>query len=498
VKTQIINLEPHDDLASVLDKLHWAKAEQLILVWPGRKRVLTQQLELRLIQRTAERRGARIGIVSLDPDVQSHAAALGIPVFEELESLHVEDWPEKTLKELPTDVQLREHSDLHEMQSMLRSRPASSLSLSLRIAVFAFTLLVILLMAIALLPSAEITVDPIPSQEQRILSLPISLSPEQTDQSAVRIDRVRVDGSIRLPTSGTSSEPGDFARGVAVFTNLGDESVTIPAGTTIRTPGSEQLYFITQTRVVLPAEIDSARSVEIIASLPGARGNIAAERITAVDGQLGLVVSVQNPEATSGGSLISRNAVSVSDLNNAREQLRSQLLTQAEQLMQANQLPTEKTLLESLSIEQVLLEEFDRETGQTADTIGLTTNVVVSGYIVDLEELMRLIEENLGISSDEEKIVPGTLEIQSIQGFENPSSDSMELEVITRFEQYSPVDRSAIAQEINGVKPLYAQRRLADDYAHNNFIINHHPEWFPWLPFFQPQINVIYSWETNP
>ncbi|MGD8732809.1 MAG: hypothetical protein PVH92_13090, partial [Anaerolineales bacterium] len=102
MKTQIIHLEPHDDLASVLDKLHWAKAKRLVLVWPGRNRVLTKYLELRLIQRTVERRGAEVGLVSLDPDVQAHAASLGIPVFEDLKSLHGEDWPEMSrAKALP-------------------------------------------------------------------------------------------------------------------------------------------------------------------------------------------------------------------------------------------------------------------------------------------------------------------------------------------------------------------------------------------------------------
>jgi hypothetical protein len=367
----------------------------------------------------------------------------------------------------------------------------------LRISVFGITLLAVLLMAIALPPSAEITIDPIRRQQERILTLPVSISSDQQGPRPLRIDRVRVDGSIRLPTSGLSSEPGDFARGVALFTNLGDESVTIPAGTTIRAPASDELYFITQTRIVLPAEIESTRSVEIIASLPGARGNVAAERITAVDGQLGLVVSVRNPEATSGGSVISRNAVSVSDLDNAREQLSSRLLTQAEQLMQANQLPSEQTLLESLSIVEVISEEFDREVGQTADTIELSMDTVISGYIVDLEELQQLIEESLVGTSEDEHIVPETLKLQSIEAVETTRSEIVEIEVKAIFEQYYPVDRAEVAQSVRGMQPIYAQRQLADDYPHNNFLIAHYPEWFPWLPFFQPQIDAVYSWETQ-
>ncbi|MGD8850117.1 MAG: baseplate J/gp47 family protein [Anaerolineales bacterium] len=498
MKTQIIHLEPHDDLASVLDKLHWAKAKRLVLVWPGRNRVLTKYLELRLIQRTVERRGAEVGLVSLDPDVQAHAASLGIPVFEDLKSLHGEDWPEMSRAKALPKKQTPHRTDLQGLHSKVRSNPASSIRPPIRIAVFGLTVLMILLTIAALLPSAEITIHPTRSQQQQMLNLSITIAQNEQAVNIVRADRVRVDGSIRLPTSGLSFEPGDFARGTAEFTNRGDESVSIPAGTTIRVPGSEQLYFITQTRGLLPAETDSTRSVEIVASLPGVQGNVAAGQITAVDGQLGLLVSVQNPEPTRGGSVVSRNAVAISDLNNAQDQLSQQLLNKAKQLIETNQLPSEELLPESLAITEVIAEEFDREVGEAADTIELMLNVVVTGFVVDLEELKQFIESDI---SDDlttgKKIVPESLDIQSMQMIEIPNSESVELQVIARFELYSPVDRVEIARAIRGMQPLQAQRKLADEYPQNNFHIDQRPQWYPWLPFFLPQFDVAYSWEQG-
>ena len=61
MKVQILRLDAEDDLASIQDRLAWIQAGRVILVWPGEGVRLPRRLDLLLLQRQAERRGARAG-----------------------------------------------------------------------------------------------------------------------------------------------------------------------------------------------------------------------------------------------------------------------------------------------------------------------------------------------------------------------------------------------------------------------------------------------------
>ena len=81
MKTYIIQLESHDDVTSICDKMGWAKAGRILLVWPERGRVVTRRLDLTLIQRLCSALGAQLALVTRDPQVRFHARQLLIPVF---------------------------------------------------------------------------------------------------------------------------------------------------------------------------------------------------------------------------------------------------------------------------------------------------------------------------------------------------------------------------------------------------------------------------------
>src|SRR5688500_603303 len=82
VKTQIITLESHDDLISVLDRMSWAKTPRILLVWPKYEKVTLRQVDLKVLQRHALSLGAQLGLVTRTRHVREEAAALNIPIFE--------------------------------------------------------------------------------------------------------------------------------------------------------------------------------------------------------------------------------------------------------------------------------------------------------------------------------------------------------------------------------------------------------------------------------
>ena len=497
MKTQIIHLEPHDDLASVLDKLKRTKAERLILIWPGRNRILTERLDLRLVQRNAAKRGALLGFVTLDPDVQAHARALGIHVFEDLNNLHLEPWPETDpLESLSTERHDRS-AQLDQLRSQMESKTLRQVPRAVGWSLFSLVLITFVSLVFLLIPTATIEIDPLREEIQRSLTIPV-LTADDDAGEILRVDRVRLEGSVRIPTSGVSSEPGEYARGIAEFTNLSDERITVPAGTTIRESGSSQLYFITRSSIVLSAEEGANRTVDILASQPGAGGNRPADRITAVDGELGLRVAVVNPEATSGGSVTSRNAVASADRDRARDQLTAELRSRARELMLANPLPEEQLLEDSLTIEEVLSETFDRSIGETADTVELEMSVIVRARVANLTELEnRVLADLSALQEPEKRLVPQSLTMEVVSLNESQALSQMDLVLDVSYQLYEEVDKNAILRAANGMQPLMAQRQITDRFPGNNFSIDLKPDWYPLLPLFQPQIHAVYTWEPQ-
>jgi len=62
MKTQVIQLDLHDDVTSVRDKMSWAKTPRILLVYPRRSHNLGRLLDLRLLQRHASILGAQLAI----------------------------------------------------------------------------------------------------------------------------------------------------------------------------------------------------------------------------------------------------------------------------------------------------------------------------------------------------------------------------------------------------------------------------------------------------
>ena len=66
MKTQILQLESHDDAISTRDKMGWGQTRRVLLIWPARGRVLTRQLDLILLLRHSLTLGVQLALVMDD------------------------------------------------------------------------------------------------------------------------------------------------------------------------------------------------------------------------------------------------------------------------------------------------------------------------------------------------------------------------------------------------------------------------------------------------
>ena len=93
MKTQLIQLESHDDIISIRDKMSWAKTPRILLVWPRKGRVGVRPFDLVLLRRHAESLGAELGLVTHDAEIRAAARPMALPVFSKTGHAQRKPWP---------------------------------------------------------------------------------------------------------------------------------------------------------------------------------------------------------------------------------------------------------------------------------------------------------------------------------------------------------------------------------------------------------------------
>lgn len=394
MKTQILQLDPHDDVVSVRDKMTWAQAQRLVLVWPARGQVLQRQVDLILLHRQAHQLGAHLSLVTHDPLVREHAAALGVPVFARVDHTRRLRWRSRLPRLAP--LRRRPPPDLAVIRAA-RSQAAlapSARSWWWRAPVTAVALVALLALAVTVVPSAQVRLRPnvVPVET----SIAVTADPVQAEVDTAlavipaRPLQVEVQRNSFIATTGTREAPAVAASGRAVFTNITGQPATIPAGTGLRTTSGNSVRFETARAVAIAARIGATVDVEIRALDLGPAGNVAAGQINAIDGAIGLQLAVTNPAATAGGATAQRVAVAPADRSALREQLEASLLAEARDALNAQLQPGEFLPPETVQRVRVVSENFDHAVGEPADALGLTLRLAVTALAIH-EDDARLI-----------------------------------------------------------------------------------------------------------
>jgi hypothetical protein len=378
MKTQIIQLEQHDDAVSTREKMAWGSSERILLVFPERGRILTRRVDLALLQRHSQALGAQMAMVTAIREVRQNAHDLGIPVFKSVIRAQKGTWrssSEQWPKFKPRPA-LRLVSDDFRKP---RTTPARELSAYERLIVFGLGVLAVLALGLFLLPGATISLAPVAQMQQIRLEIwadPAVLSPSFTGSIPAAKISVEVEGAQTVPSSGHTLTPVQAATGEVTFTNLSDRDVIVPAGTIVRTQDDPPVRFETQIAIALAGTGQVQVTTPVRALDAGAVGNVAAGEIVAIEGSAGPFLLVTNQEKMSGGADQFIPAPGQDDHADARQQLLDALTRQAESEMKA-QLPAETFLLTpTLSMQAIKLE--DRQPGEGQPGEQLTVKISAS------------------------------------------------------------------------------------------------------------------------
>ena len=398
MKEQLIYLEPHDDVTSVRDKLGWVRAGRTLLIFPDdpRQRILQSKLDLLLVQREATRVRTQLALITRDPVVVENARELGIACFRSIEASRKRYWRTETARLAVQRTELAQPLVPDLVEAASRLQPASARTRwhmnRLATAILVGIVLIALLAGIyIILPGATIYL--IPTSDQVTVLTTVTADPEATQVDVIngiipaRVVGVEVQGSATIDTTGTQQQPSEKAQGVALFTNLIPEQVTIPTGTVVRTSAAEPVRFMTLVDATLAGEIGATVEVAIEAVEAGFGGNLPSNRINQIEGPLSTRLAVTNPAPTRGGNEIEVRAVSQEDHDRVRALVLQQLQQRAYAEMQTDPyialLETEFVPIESLSVVLIQDEIYSGYIGQAAEQVNLIMRATVQGVAIN-------------------------------------------------------------------------------------------------------------------
>jgi hypothetical protein len=494
MKTQIITLESHDDLISVRDRLSWAKTARILLVWPKYEKITLRQVDLKVLQRHAASLGAQLGLVTRARWVRNDAEALHIPVFESTGQAQRVAWPR------PRRRRFRWHAPRKDLRE--QGRQLSTLNETwgahpvVRVLAFLTGVAAVLSLVVLFIPRAQIVLNPLSKMQN--ISLPVMANPEVetvfiTGTIPAREKRVIVEGTQTVVVTGAAVIPQSKAKGAVEFHNLTQQAVSVPEGTVVRS--TDGIRFVTGESGEVEAGIGKTLELQVEALEGGVAGNLDAETINAVEGRLGLLLSVTNPEPTRGGRELPSVQASDADRERARDLLMDKLEQEAHEKFAGELSPGDLLFDRTITVSQTLAETYDPPPGAAATRLTLAMQVEFTALYAAASDLTELASLALNAS-----LPPG---FQAAAG-----SQSLTLKPLTTpalgTDGTAKWTMRAERKIIQQIDPVQVTRMIQGFGAWNvestlkqNLPLASAPEvqlspsWWPWMPIVPFQISVV-------
>ena len=494
MKTQVIQLDPHDDVISIRDKMSWAKTPRILLVFPRRSPLRLRNLDLRLLRRHASLLGAQVAFVSRSNDLRRLAEEEAIPSFRRVATAQRKRWNRK--ERLGAPERQAPPPDLWQMRREVYSEPAGWQDHpAARIAFFSVAVLIVLILLVLFLPSASVQLTP--TTRVQTLAIPVSADASVTEVNLAgslpaRTLSTFLERSQTAKTSGILSIPDSHATGTVRFRNLTNDSVLIPAGTVVRTLSTPAVRFATTAEASVAAASGKTQDVPVQAVNGGAAGNLPAEKLVAIEGDLGVSLAVTNPNPTTGGTDRQVSAPTAADRAQLRQALENSLLEECKSSFQNKTGQGSLLFPDTLAISKVSSETFLPAEGQPGDTLSLTLNIECQVRYASVADLKSLAEMGLEVN------LPAGFEplpddaIAFVNGAPKTDADgithwTLQAQRILR----ARVEPLSAVELARGRTPSVASQELLSSLPLDTSPqIKLTPSWWPWLPLFPFRITV--------
>jgi hypothetical protein len=506
MKTQIIQLEAHDDAHSVRDKMGWSQAARIVLVLPQKTPILNRRLDLLLVQRRSQDLGVQLALVTKHPEVRYAARQLNIPVFKHLRQAQAMNWRTGRRRSIEKRPERRNpQPDLQALKEDVHPlHPAWYETKTARKAYYSLTLLIFLAAAGFIMPGAEIYLVPEKMAQSIIYQAAAS---EQINTAnitggfPVNQQDLVVEGQLEVTITNTVKAPASEASGSVTFTNMTEKTVRIEEGTIVVAPGDKgqrNVRFIITRSGTVPAGLGKTFTLPVRSFSPGIDGNILADKITAIEGPLGLSLSVTNKAPITGGSEREISSPSINDYSQLKAELLKKLHQQAlEDIQQLSNsgLP----LLPTLLLEEILDEGYtpplpaDDHPPNPAENLTLNLKAAFSVQAVAHSDMLSISDQIMNAHLPVGYIaVPGSLELTHLGSPVAHGADvyRWKIKADRQIETSLPFDK--VVQAVRGLPMERAadQLRQTFDLADEPVVVVT-PDWWPLMPMLPMRIKLL-------
>ena len=436
MQTDIIYASHYDTVASVKDKIKNHQSARICLVLPTRL-LLFNASQLNLLRCYCADLGLELALVTREFQTLQLAKQLNIQQYPSIRRARKSTWylyesQSQELVEVPAPPTKKDLAALKLKAQQANTTP--KLSRTVRFILVASVIFAMLLLITYLVPSATIFLTP----EKKLQQMEIPLLDEQGNNLLINIlpihtTTLSISSQDQLPTSGEISIPHTTATGSIQFTNISNAAVQIPAGTTLYAIIDEQQILVeTTTSVTVPAEVGSVLNTDIIASNPGQQGNLPANTITNIVGNLNFYVTATNPNPTTGGTNQTTQSPSKEDYTQLRTQLTQSIRQQAQDKFSQNSPEGIQIINLTLANTQ---EQFSPASAQSAaDILSLEIQTDVQVEYITEQDLLNAFTIAL-----DAQLLPG----------QTPLQNSLTYEKLTQEGQTYYVGHRLTIQEIN-------------------------------------------------
>jgi hypothetical protein len=383
MKTTLIQIDPHDDLTSIKDKMTWAKSSRMLLFFPNGYPLDQSPLTMKLIRRYAETNGARVALVTRNRIMREIAEEQGILCFTSAPQAEKKTWQKPKEKISQRTIQGAEHIIKQKNGITISQKKKSPVRVQRIITVFILmTLLVIA--SVLFIPSAHITFFPeLTLQEMsfKVMADPSVNTIIVNGNIPAQKTTIGLSGELAGDSSGKVSIPKSKANGEVELVNLTAKSVILARGTIVSTGGTTPIEFYLTTDISLPGSTNEAQSAPIEAVMAGAGGNVSSESIIHISG-FEQSVSITNLLPTSGGFEQSYPTPTDLDYEKLESQLRDQLLTKCKNEIKDNVSEGERLLEPSVGLDEIISKSQTPKIGEPSDRAILSLEIECSALVI--------------------------------------------------------------------------------------------------------------------
>lgn len=488
MKTFILQLEKFDDLASTREKMRWAKPKRILIVWPKRGKLKFSAADIGSIQHEAVRMGLEIAFVCKNGQIEDIADGLHISVFQSVPLAEKARW----MKPSGSFVKpvSREYADLIAKERQKKKSRNLHLNRTARTAAIILAGMAVLSLIVFFVPHATIVVYP--ELTTKTIQIDVLASPEIYSVNIngnlpARLETIELTKTGSGQSTGKTQLASQYASGEVIFTNFSNQTVTIPAGTIVISNVDPEIKFETQSSYILDAGKTSS-PITVKALKAGSNGNVPAEELTAINGELALYLRVTNETPTSGGLDMEAPSPTESDYT----KLKSEMLGQLRQEIIARFSQGENRLIEATLDEGAVISETRAvDVGTAADTFTLTINVKFTGLTYSSNDLQKLADQAMLASLDSGARVygNGVTIAKETKAASNGKEATWVITVIA--DTGAIIDENEINQKIAGKKIDEAKSIMNSIMViRQNTEITIFPRGWNWLPWFSNNLQV--------